>query len=641
MENVINEKEELAQRVKELEALAALSDAIANILDLQELLQTVLVWTTETFNLYLVNIALLDDSGENLIPFLGKNGAINESGLDFTSDVPPIPMNAEPSLCARVARERSRIVVNDALNHPDFMPHPLLPETRSELVLPMIVADELIGVLDVQSKELNRFTEADVRMFITLTSQFGIAIQNVRAYQLSERRAAELTILNEMSRSLNTSEGIDALLMTFYRYASRLINTTNFYVAFYEPEETERGEVVFALDVKGGEIHYWHNRRHFSNRLTEYVIKTKQSLLVPGNTTAVFKKIGIDNKNPRCKSWLGVPMIVSDVVTGVVCVQSYTTPNLFDEDSLRLLVSMTNQVSLAIENARLFAEIKDHSEQLEVKVARRTMELSQANQQLRTEIADRIEAEESLKVYARELERSNNELQNFAYIVSHDLQEPLRKITTFGSRMQDRYDNVLDKRGQMYLERMSSAAGRMQNLISDLLGLSRVTTHLEPFATIDLRAILAGVLADLEVRIEETGAVVAAEGLPKIEADPTQMRQLLQNLIGNSLKFTRPGVPPIIHIEGDVIEQNGREMCRIKVRDNGIGIEAQYLERIFEVFERVDVRRDDIEGSGVGLTICRKIVERHQGYIHAESMVNEGTTFIVLLPVEQGSGDGG
>jgi signal transduction histidine kinase len=637
MEKVTNEKDELAQRVKELEAIAALSDAIANILDLEELLQTVLVWTTETFDLYLVNIALLDDSGENLIPFLRENGTINESGLDFSSDVPPIPVNAEPSLCARVARERKRIVVNDALNHPDFMPHPLLPQTRSELVLPMIVADELIGILDVQSTELDRFTEADVRMFITLTSQFGIAIQNVRAYQLSERRAAELTILNEMSRSLNTTGSIDALLMTFYRYASRLIDTTNFYVAFYEPEETEEGEIVFALDVEEGKVRHWYNRRHFSNRLTEYIIKTKQSLLVPSNITAVFPQLGVDNIRTRCKSWLGVPMIVSDVVTGVVCVQSYTTPNLYNEDSLRLLVSMTNQVSLAIENARLFAQVKEHSNQLEVEVARRTVELSQANDQLRTEITDRIEAEKVLQIYAKELERSNNELQNFAYVVSHDLQEPLRKITSFGSRIQERYADVLDERGQMYLERMSSAASRMQSLISDLLGLSRVTTHMEPFVPIDLRAILAGVLADLEVHIDETGGVVEAEGLPKIEADPTQMRQLLQNLIVNALKYMRTGVPPVVHIKGEVVLKEGREMCQIRVQDNGIGIEAHYLERIFEVFERVDVRRE-IEGTGVGLTICRKIVERHQGSIRVESVPNEGTTFIVLLPVRQGTG---
>lgn len=639
MEKTISEKDELAQRVKELEAIAELSNAIANILDLKELLQTVLVWTKDNFDLYMVNIALLDDTGKNLIPFLGDNDAINENELDFQSDVPPIPMIAEPSLCARVARERKGIVVNDALNHPDFMPHPLLPKTRSELVLPMIVADELIGILDVQSVELNRFTDADVRMFITLTAQFGISIQNVRAYQLSERRATELTILNEMSRSLNTTEGIDALLTLFYKYASRLIDTTNFYVAFYEPDQTGLGEIVFPLDVENGVMSRWQSRRKFGNYLTEYIIKTQQSLLLKTDVQAEIDRIGIDIPEASSKSWLGVPMIVSDVVTGVVCVQSTTTPNLFNEDSLRLLVSMANQVSLALENGRLFAEVTEHSKQLEDKVAQRTIELRQANEQLRTEIADRIEAEKSLQVYAKELERSNNELQNFAYVVSHDLQEPLRKITAFGSRLQERYIDVLDERGNMYLERMSSAASRMQNLITDLLALSRVATHMEPFATIDLRAILAGVLADLEVRIEETNAIVEADSLLKIEADPTQIRQLLQNLIGNSLKFRRPDVPPIVRLESQIVDVQEREMCKLMVHDNGVGIEPQFLERIFEVFERVDVRQD-IEGSGVGLTICRRIVERHQGSIYVESVPNVGTTFVVLLPVKQGLGAG-
>ena len=247
MSKIVAENNELAQRIKEQEAIAEMGQAIANILDLNELLQTVLVWTKDHFDLYLVNIALLDGSGENLIPFLGDNDQLNDNGLDFYSDVSYIPLISEPSICARVARERAVIVANDVYKHPDFLPHPLLPETRSELALPMVVADQLIGVMDIQARELNRFTEADVRLFVTLTAQFGNAIQRARAYQRSERRTMELTILNEMSRSLNSINGVDALLTTFYRYVSRLIDTTNFFVAFYEPEAVENGEIVFCL----------------------------------------------------------------------------------------------------------------------------------------------------------------------------------------------------------------------------------------------------------------------------------------------------------------------------------------------------------------------------------------------------------
>lgn len=634
MGKIAAEDGELAQRIKEQQAIAEMGQAIANILDLNELLHTVLVWTKNHFDLYLVNIALLDAAGENLIPFLGDNDQLNKHGLDFFSDVSYIPLISEPSICARVARERRVIVANDVYEHPDFLPHPLLPETRSELATPMIVADQLIGVMDIQAKELNRFTDADVRLFVTLTAQFGNAIQRARAYQQSERRATELTILNEMSRSLNSVAGIDALLTTFYRYVSRLIDTTNFFVAFYEPEKGKTGEIVFALQVESDVVRRWAVRRPFASSVTEYVIKTKQPLLIKKVNREAYQALGIDIAEPKSRSWLGVPMIVDDQVKGVVCVQNCEIPNVYNEDSQRLLVSMTNQVALAVENARLFAQLKDYSEYLELEVAERTMELTQTNDQLLIEISDRMEAEEALKVYAAELERSNHELQNFAYVVSHDLQEPLRKITSFGARVQERYEDIIDERGMSYLERMNSAAERMQQLINDLLSLSRVSTHQAPFELVELNQIMAEVLSDLEIRVEETAASVIVDSLPEIEGDPTQLRQLLQNLVGNALKFVREDVPPVVQVTSELFVKNGRNYVRLCIVDNGIGIEAQYLDRIFEVFERLH-NKTEYEGSGVGLTICRKIVNRHQGKIKVESQLNQGTTFIITLPMNQ------
>ncbi len=244
--------------------------------------------------------------------------------------------------------------------------------------------------------------------------------------------------------------------------------------------------------------------------------------------------------------------------------------------------------------------------------------------------------EAAIRAYARELERSNDELQQFAYISSHDLQEPLRKIQTFGDRLKQRHADVLDERGLDYLRRMQEAADRMQTLIQDLLSLSRVGTHTRPFAPVDLNVILTQVLADLETHLEATGAQVQLAELPVIEADETQMRQLFQNLLSNALKFRRPQIPPAITLTYEAIADAsvGRDCYRLAVQDNGIGFDEKYSERIFGMFQRLH-GRSEYEGTGVGLAICRRIVERHHGRITAQSSPGQGSTFIVTLPCQQ------
>ena len=230
------------------------------------------------------------------------------------------------------------------------------------------------------------------------------------------------------------------------------------------------------------------------------------------------------------------------------------------------------------------------------------------------------------------LQRSNRELQDFAYVASHDLQEPLRKIQAFGDRLKKKFVEVLGDDGRDYLERMQNAAGRMQTLINDLLAFSRITTKAQPFVPVSLRQVAQEVLSDLEVRIEQTGARVEVGELTTIDADPLQMRQLLQNLIGNALKFRREYAKPVIALK---THANGDGCCRLTVEDNGIGFDMKYLDRIFGMFQRLH-GRDQYEGTGVGLAICRKIAERHGGQITAQSSPGQGATFIVTLPVHQG-----
>jgi len=258
------------------------------------------------------------------------------------------------------------------------------------------------------------------------------------------------------------------------------------------------------------------------------------------------------------------------------------------------------------------------------------------------DITDRKTVEKQLRSYTFKLEQSNRELQEFAYVASHDLQEPLRKVQAFGDRLEKKCAAVLSDEGRDYVNRMKNAAGRMQNLINDLLTFSRVATKIQPFQPISLKTITEEVVSDLEVRIEQSGGRVEIGALPTLVADPLQMRQLFQNLICNALKFHRSDAPPVVKVYAETITSNGEELplggnesfCRIVIEDNGIGFDEKYLDRIFTVFQRLHGRME-YEGSGIGLAVCRKIVERHGGQITAKSKEGEGAKFFIDLPATQ------
>ena len=245
------------------------------------------------------------------------------------------------------------------------------------------------------------------------------------------------------------------------------------------------------------------------------------------------------------------------------------------------------------------------------------------------DISERKKAEEQIREYTAKLEQSNEALQDFAFIASHDMQEPLRKVSAFGDRLKQEYGDSLGEEGNDYLNRMLNATERMQSLLEALLNYSRVTTKGEPFKEVELAVVLREVLSDLEVGIEETGAEVHVGKLPVIQADPTQMRQLLQNLIGNALKFHKEGVRPMVEVRSTELH---KEKVQIVVEDNGVGFEEKHLQRIFAPFHRLH-GRSAYPGAGMGLAICAKIVERHKGSITARSSPGQGSTFIVTLPV--------
>jgi len=242
-----------------------------------------------------------------------------------------------------------------------------------------------------------------------------------------------------------------------------------------------------------------------------------------------------------------------------------------------------------------------------------------------------------VKKVNRKLEQSNKELQDFVYVASHDLREPLRKITSFGTLLQDSLEDKLDEDEQENFEFMIDGATRMQMMIDDLLAYSRVTTKAKPSETVDLNEVIEK-LKKLEVaiRLDETkGTIHVPEPLLLVNGDPSQIRRLFQNIIGNGLKFYRDGVPPEITIRTYQVDD---DMVRVEVEDNGIGISEEYYEQIFTMFKRLH-SRTRYEGSGIGLAVCKKIVNRHGGDIGVKSNQGEGSTFWFTLPRGSYAGD--
>ncbi|BAY14884.1 multi-sensor signal transduction histidine kinase [Anabaenopsis circularis NIES-21] len=298
------------------------------------------------------------------------------------------------------------------------------------------------------------------------------------------------------------------------------------------------------------------------------------------------------------KAKLSVPIFLQNQIWGLLVAHQCVHPRQWNNWEIELLQQLADQIGIALAQSQI----------------------------LETETRQR-----------QELIRSNEELQQFAFIASHDLQEPLRKIKTFSERLISIFGDALPAPASDYLERMQNAVLRMQTLIEDLLTLSRVTTRAQPSISVNLAQITQEVLSDLEVLIQQTGATIEVRDLPTIPADPLQMRQLMQNLIGNALKFHRPQMPPIVKIYSQYFHNQsdqvvGWELCQIIIEDNGIGFEQKYSDRIFQIFQRLHGRRE-YEGTGIGLTICRKIVERHFGKITAESKPGQGTKFFVTLPM--------
>ena len=344
------------------------------------------------------------------------------------------------------------------------------------------------------------------------------------------------------------------------------------------------------------------------------------------------------NDLERLGAELFFPIKARNELVGFFVFGSKRSEALFSQDDILTLNTLANQTAVQIANARLYWHLERTHEalklahdELEQRVQERTEDLAKANQALQAEIGERMRAEESIQLYTKELERSNQELQQFAYVASHDLQEPLRMVSSYMQLLERRYGEHLHGDAKDFIYFAVDGAKRMQALINDLLAYSRVGTRGKPFDEVDLCKIVEHAQENLRIAIDESRAQIICNQLPTVSGDEMQLTQVFQNLIGNAIKF-RGDCPPQVRISET--RENG--MWHIWIADNGIGIDPQYSERIFQIFQRLHTR-DEYPGNGIGLAICKRIIERHGGNIWVNGKLGEGSTFHFTIPAKDGN----
>ncbi len=405
---------------------------------------------------------------------------------------------------------------------------------------------------------------------------------------ITERKKVELrqTIAYNITDATNRSTGLEELLKYIHLEIDKIIVARNFYIALYDADSDFITFPYFVDETESEDSSV--PRRKFGNGLTEYVIKHGSAFLVRDDDIKQLVESGdIELIGELPLVWLGVPLKSKDKIIGVVTVQSYMSSTVYTHDELEFLELISSQITRAIE---------------------------------------RKQAEKKLKQTMDELTRSNVELQDFAYVASHDLQEPLRMISSYLQLLERRYAGKLDSDADDFINYAVDGANRMQTMINDLLTYSRVCTRGKDFSPTNSEEVLETSITNLQLAIEDSNADVTHDSLPTIIADESQLIQLFQNIIGNAVKF-HGEEKPRTHISA---EEKDDEWL-FSVKDNGIGMNPDDHERIFKIFNCLH-NKSEYPGTGIGLSVCKKIVERHGGRIWVESELGKGSTFYFTIP---------
>jgi signal transduction histidine kinase/tetratricopeptide (TPR) repeat protein len=516
-------------------------------------------------------LALMDES--KVLDFIVERG-ITQKEVESTDS------QKSPALLGKVIQTKSPALLEYPISDITDGDIPSALNLRSAMCLPLLRRSELIGVIYVDNRFISgRFSQADLDLLSVFASQAATAIENARLFHERERRITELSILDEIGRSLSSTLNLEELLQTVHRQVGRIFDVTNFFIATYQEGESEW---VAALQMEHGQRQPV-IRHELGLGLTGYILRNRKPVLLHSTleSKAFKESLGIPPVGPQAKSWMGVPLTTADNVVGVMAIQSYENENLYDDHAMNLFSTISAQVAIAIRNTRLYEEMN----------------------------------------------RSNKELEAFSYSVSHDLRAPIRAINGFSHILLEDYEEKLDDEGKKHLHRVGEASQRMGELIDDMLRLSRVTRSEMRRTLIDLSQLTQIVIKELQnAHPERQVEVVIAPGL-KVNADLNLVRILLENLLGNAWKFTKKH--PTARIELGVTEQD-RQVTYF-VRDDGAGFNMAYVNKLFGAFQRLH-DATEFEGTGIGLATVQRIIHRHGGIVWAEGNIEQGATFYFTIP---------
>ena len=476
---------------------------------------------------------------------------------------------------------------------------------KSVIAAPLMFQNEVLGVLNMRSLKDSAYEEHHLDLMRKVVSQIAPAIANSQLYaenaaaaSAAQRLARQNAALAEIGRVISSSLDIEEVYALFADQTFHLIPFDRISINLIREDIGEfMTAYVIGTPARGRAVG---ETTRIAGTFTEQVIRNRHATVFhPGSKEAMlgrFPGLGPEYES-GIRSFLSVPLIYNDRVIAVLNFRSLSEDTYTHQD-VEVAQFIGAQVAGAIANSQLHAET--------------------------------VEADRILQEQAAELTRSNAELEQFAYVASHDLQEPLRVIAGYVHLLEERYGDRIDQDGREFIAFTTDAVHRMRMLINDLLDYSRVESDGNPFEHVDCNRALSNALADLGVSIQETGAEITSDPLPEFSGDPVQISQLLENLIANAIKFRQDDESPKIHVSCHRNDTN----WQLSVSDNGIGIRPRYQDRIFGMFKRAH-KRSKYPGTGIGLAMCSKIVERHGGTIWVESEVDEGSTFHFTIPAVQ------
>lgn len=455
-------------------------------------------------------------------------------------------------------------------------------------LFPVRSGREIVGLLQLNGRRPGRFTPELIAIYENLSQNIGLAFQRAMAEESLRRSEMRFRLMSDIAGRLLASENPQILVNELCEKVLEHLGCHAFFNYL-----VDEGEDKLRLNAYAG-ISAEEARKIDS---THFVTTARGSVsrILPAPDVKAEPLTSSGIQALACH-----PLMVQGKVIGTLSFGTRSRSSFSSED-IELMKTVTDQVATAMERMRLIEELRQSRNELDQRVQERTAEL----------------------------ERMNRELQDFVFIASHDLSEPLRKILTFGSLLETKCTDRLDEPARDFLSRMTSAADRMKDLLQALLRYSRVEMKKGEFRTLRLNDVVKDAASDMEIAVRNAGARLEIGPLPTVTGDKSQLRQLFQNLIGNAAKYHRSEVKSFIKIYGE--EKGG--IARIFVEDNGIGFDEKYLDKIFLPFQRLH-GRNEYPGTGMGLAICKKVVERHGGEITAKSIPGRGATFIITLPAK-------